>query len=107
MTILRQIRRMVFCAGVLVLPMLADRVDDFDESGMAFGGFENISGGEKFGAVLRGIAARLEQSSVDQRGNIMCLAVQYPAHLFRREAAGHGTPRPVRWEDGGVLFPAS
>ncbi len=35
-----------------------------------------------------GVAERLEQPGIDQRGNIMRLAVQHPARLFRREAGG-------------------
>ena len=67
---------MVFVAGVLVLPMLADSVGDFDEPRAVFGGFENVSSGKKLGAVLRGIAERLEQPRGNQRGNVMRLAVQ-------------------------------
>ena len=61
MTILRQVRRMVFLAGVLVLPMLAYGVGDFGEPGTVFGCFQNISGRKILCAVLRGIAERLEQ----------------------------------------------
>ena len=86
MTILRRVRRMVFCAGVLVLPVLADGIGDFDEPGTIFGRFQNIGSRKILGAVLCRIAERLEQPGVDERGNVVRLAVQHPARLFRREA---------------------
>ena len=86
MTILRQVRRMVFLSGVLVLPMLANGVGGFDEPSTVFGGFENVRRGEILGGVLGGIAERLEQPRRNQRGDVMRLAVQHPARLLRREA---------------------
>lgn len=62
MTILRQVRKMVFLAGVLVLPMLADGVGNFDEPGAVFGRFQNVGSRKILCAVLRGIAERLEQT---------------------------------------------
>ena len=59
MTILRQVRRMVFFAGVLMLPMLADGVGCFDEPGTIFGSFQNIGSRKILCAVLRRIAERL------------------------------------------------
>ena len=91
MTILRQVRRMIFLSGVLVLPMLADGVGCFDEPSTVFGGFENVRRGEILGGVLGGIAERLEQAGVYQRRNIVRLAVQHPARLLRREAGGQLT----------------
>ena len=61
MTILRQVRRMVFLAGVLVLPVLADGVGNFGEPSAVFGGFQNVGSRKELGAVLSGIAERLEQ----------------------------------------------
>ena len=86
MTILRQVRRMVFLAGVLVLPMLADGVGCFDEPSTVFGGFQNVRRGKILGGILGGIAERLEQPRRNQRGDVMRLAVQHPARLLRREA---------------------
>ena len=91
MTILRQVRRMVFLTGVLVLPMLADGVGDFDEPGTVFGRFQNIGSRKKFRAVLRGIAERLEQPRRNERRNVVRVAVQHPARLLRREAEGQLT----------------
>jgi hypothetical protein len=82
------IGRMVFVAGVLVLPVLADGVGDFDKPSAVFGGFQNIGSRKKLCAVLRGIAERLEQPRGNQRGNVMRLAVQHPTGLLRRETEG-------------------
>ena len=91
MAILRQIRRMVFLAGVLVLRMQAYGVGDFDEPGTVFGCFQNIGSRKILCAVLRGIAERLEQPRRNQSRNVVRLAVQHPARLFRREAEGQLT----------------
>ena len=64
-----------FLAGVLVLPVLADGVGDFDEPGTVFGGFENVSSSEKFCAILGRVAERLEQPRRNQRGK---LTTNYP-----------------------------
>lgn len=60
MTILRQIRRMVFLAGVLVLPVLANRIGDLDQPSAVFHGFQHVRRGEILGGILGGIAQRLE-----------------------------------------------
>ena len=52
---------MVIFAGVLMLPVLADGVGDFDEPSAVFGRFQNIGSRKILCAVLRGIAERLEQ----------------------------------------------
>ena len=87
-TILLHIHRMVFLAGVLVLPMLADGVGDFNQPSAVFGQFQHVGSGKKLDAVLRRIAQRLEQPSVHECRNIMRLAVQHPARLLRRQAGG-------------------
>ena len=84
MTILRQVRRMVFLSGVLVLPMLADGVGRFDEPSTIFREFQNVRRGEILGGVLGRIAQRLEEPRGNQRGDVMRLAVQHPARLLRR-----------------------
>jgi hypothetical protein len=81
-------RGKVAVAGVLMLPVLADGVGDFDEPGTVFRRFQNVGSRKILGAVLRGIAERLEQPGGNQRGNVMWLTVQHPARLFRREAGG-------------------
>ena len=91
MAILRQVRRMVFLASVLVLPMLAYGVGDFGEPGTIFGSFQNVGSRKILCAVLRGIAERLEQPRRNQGRNVVCLAVEHPARLFRREAEGQLT----------------
>ena len=75
-------------AGVLLLPMLANGVGDFDQPRTVFGHFQNIRRGKILGGILRRIAERLEQPGIDQRGNVVRLAVQHPARLLRREAGG-------------------
>ncbi len=93
---------MVFFAGVLVLPMLADGVGCFDEPSTVFGRFQNVRRGEILGGVLGGIAGRLEQPRRNQRGDVMCLAVQHPARLLRREAGGQLAETGVRpWKRPG------
>jgi len=44
-----------------MLPVLADGVGNFDKPRTVFGGFQNIGSRKILGAVLRGIAERLEQ----------------------------------------------
>ena len=77
-----------FFAGILFLPVLADRVGDFDEPSAVFTNFQNIRRRKILGAILRRVAERLEQPRRNQRGNVMRLAVQHPARLFCREAGG-------------------
>ena len=84
MTIL--LRRMFLPAGVLFLPVLADGIGDFDEPSAVFGDLQNIRRRKIFGAILNGGAEWFEQPGIDQRGNVMRLAVQHPGRLLRREA---------------------
>jgi len=72
-------------ASVLVLPVLAYGVGYFDEPSSVFRNFQNIGSRKILYAVLGRVAERLEQPSVDQRGNVMRLTVQHPARLLRRE----------------------
>lgn len=104
MTILRQIRRMVFFAGILVLPMLANGVADFDQPSTVFRQFQNVRRGKILAAIGRRIAQRLEQPGIEQRGDVMRLAVQHPARLLRREAGGQLTEQ--RQEPGLFFFHA-
>ncbi len=73
---------------VLFLPMLGNRCGDFHKPGAVFCQFNHIRRGKIFRGILRRIAERLEQPRCDQRGNIVRLAVQHPARLFRRQAGG-------------------
>lgn len=62
--------------------MLRNLVCHFGEPGAILGLFENIQGGEKFDAVGRGIAQRLEQPGCGQYGDIMRLTIQDPCDLL-------------------------
>lgn len=77
-----------FFAGVLFLPMLANGIADFDQPSAVFRQFQNVRRRKILGGVLGKITERLEQPGIDQRGNVMRLAVQHPARLLRREAGG-------------------
>lgn len=79
---------MVLFAGVLVLPVLANGVADLDQPSAVFCQFQNVRRGKILAAIGRRIAQRLEQPGVDQRGDVVRLAVQHPARLLRREAGG-------------------
>ena len=74
--------------GVLFLPVLANGVADLDQPSAVFRQFQNVRRGEILRGVLGKIAERLEQPGIDQRGNVMRLAVQHPARLLRRQAGG-------------------
>jgi len=79
---------MALFAGVLFLPVLANGIADFDQPTTVFCHFQHVRCGEILGGIWGGIAERLEQSGIDQRGNIVRLAVQHPARLLRSEAGG-------------------
>ena len=76
-----------FLAGVLGVPMLVDGTGDAHQPVAVFGLFQQISGGEKFDAVGGGIAQRFQQSSGDERRDVMRLAIEHPRRLLRREAS--------------------
>ena len=78
----------IFFPCILFLPVLANGVADFDQPRAVFRQFQNVRRGKILGGILREIAERLEQPRIDQRGDVMRLAVQHPARLFRREAGG-------------------
>ncbi len=79
---------MVFFSSVLILPMLANGVADFDQPTPVFRHFQHVRRGEILRGIWGKIAERLEQPGIDQRGYIVRLAVQHPARLLRREAGG-------------------
>ena len=79
---------MLFLAGILMLPVLTNRVADFDQPTTVFRHFQHVRRGKILGGIWGKITERFEQSGIDQRGNIMRLAVQHPARLLRREAGG-------------------
>ena len=87
-TVHHAVEGMVFFAGVLFLPMLANGVGDFDQPRAVFGNLQNVRRRKILGAILRRVAKRLEQPRRDQRGDVVRLAVQQPARLLRREAGG-------------------
>ena len=88
MTVHHAAKGMVFFAGVLFLPVLANSVADFDQPTTVFRHFQHVRRGKILGGIWGKITERLEQPGIDQRGNIVRLAVQHPARLFRREAGG-------------------
>ena len=79
---------MVFFAGVLFLPVLANSIADFDQPATVFRHFQHVRRSEILGGIWGGIAKRLEQSGVDQRRDVVRLAVQHPARLLCRETGG-------------------
>ena len=79
---------MVFLAGVLLLPVLANGVADFDQPTTVFRQFQHVRRGKILCRILREIAERLEQPRIDKRGNVVRLAVQHPARLLRSKAGG-------------------
>ena len=87
-TVHHAVEAMVFFAGVLLLPVLANGVADFDQPSAVFGQFQHVRRGEILGGVLGGIAKRLEQPGRDERRNVVRLAIEHPASLFRRETGG-------------------
>ena len=82
------VRGRFFFAGVLVLPVLANGIRDLDQPSPVFHGFQHVRRGEILRGILRRIAEWLEQPGGNQRGDVMRLAVQHPARLFRRQAGG-------------------
>lgn len=75
-------------SSVLFLPMLANGVADFDQPTTVFRHFQHVRRGKILGGIWGKITERLEQPGIDQRGNIVRLAVQHPARLLRRQAGG-------------------
>ena len=70
------IGRMVFVAGVLVLPVCVDCRCHLDQPTAVFGSFQKVCRGKILGAVRRGIAERLEQAGMNERRNVMRLALR-------------------------------
>ena len=66
--------------------MLIDGRCHFDQPGAVFGRFEEITCGKILGAVGRGIAKRFDKAGMDEGRNVVGLAVQHPASLFRSQA---------------------
>ena len=87
-TVHHAVEGMIFFAGVLLLPVLANGVADFDQPSAVFRNLQNIRRRKILGGVLGGIAERLEQPRRNQGGDVVRLAVQHPARLLRREASG-------------------
>lgn len=68
--------------------MLANGIRNLNQPGTVFCHFENVHRGEIFRRILGGIAKWLEKPGIDERRDVMRLAVQHPARLFRRQAGG-------------------
>jgi hypothetical protein len=80
--------RMVFVAGVLVLPVCVDCRCHLDQPSTVFGRFQKVCRGKILGAIRRRIAERLEQAGMNERRNVMRLAVQHPSRLLPRQTEG-------------------
>ena len=61
--------------GVLFLPVPTNGIADFDQPTMVFRHFQHVRRGKILGGIWRKITERLEQPGIDQRGNIVRLAV--------------------------------
>ena len=83
--------RMVFVASVLVLPVRVDCCCHLDQPSAVFGSFQKVCRGKILGAVRRGIAERLEQAGMNERRNVVRLAVQHPSRLLPRQSEGQLT----------------
>ena len=68
--------------------MLVDCRSDLDQPSTIFSEFQKVCRGKILDAIRRRVAKRFEQAGMDQRRNVVRLAVQHPARLFRREAEG-------------------
>jgi len=66
--------------------MLLDGRCHLDQPSAIFGNFLEVRRGKILDAIRCGIAKGLEQAGMDQRRNVVRLAVQQPAGLLRREA---------------------
>jgi len=84
--------------------MLANGVADFDQPSAVFRQFQHVRRGKILGGILGRIAQRLEQPGIDQRGDVVRLAVQHPARLLRRQAGGQLAEQ--RQEPGLFFFHA-
>ena len=59
-----------------------------DQPGAVFGNFQKVRRGKILGTVRRRVAQRLEHPGMNQRRDVVRLAVQHPASLLRRQADG-------------------
>ena len=66
---------MALFPGILLLPVLANGIADFDQPTTVFRHFQHVRRGKILGGIWGKITERLEQPGVDQRGNIVRLAV--------------------------------
>lgn len=62
-----------------------------DQPGSVFGNFQKVRRGKILGAIGRRVAQRLEHPGMNQRRDVVRLAIEHPARLFRREAEGQLT----------------
>jgi hypothetical protein len=76
---------------VLLLPVCVNGRCHFDQPRAVFGSFQKVCRGRILGAVRRGVAKWLEQAAMDQRGNILRLAIEDPSRLLRIQSNGQLT----------------
>ena len=68
--------------------MPIDRRCHPDQPSAVLGNFQKVRRGKILGTVRRRVAQRLEQPGMNQRRNVVRLAVEHPARLLCREADG-------------------
>lgn len=71
--------------------MLIDSRCHLDQPSAVLGNFQKVSRGKILRAIGRRIAERLKHPGMNKRRNVVRLAVQHPARLFRRQAEGQLT----------------
>jgi hypothetical protein len=86
MAVVRAVHGNQFFPAVLVLPMCVNGSGHFYKPGAVLGDFQKVTSGKILCAVGRRIAKRLDKAGMDEGRNVVGLAVQHPASLFRRQA---------------------
>jgi hypothetical protein len=86
--ILPAVHEAILFAGVFAVPVLIDGVRHICQPGTVFTEFQNLRRTEELNAVRWRVAQRLKQPRCDKRRNIVRLAAQHPAGLFRRKPSG-------------------
>ena len=92
--ILRTIHTIISSGGISPLPMLIQCIRDFGQPGAVIGQFNQFGCGEILHAAGRRITQRLEQPGIDQRWNVMRLAVDDPRRLLCRQTRRQPAQQP-------------
>ena len=95
---------MDFLAGILPVPVLVDGHCHLDQPRTIFGNLQKVRRGKILGAICWRVAERFEHPRRNQGRNVVRLAVQHPARLFRRQAEGQLTEQ--RQEPMLIVFHA-